>query len=322
MKDDLQLYASMLRIRRISEAIASRYREQNMRCPVHLSIGQEAIATGVTAVLDSSDVIFSAHRPHAHYLARGGSLKSMLAELQGKATGCAGGRGGSMHLKDDSVGFKASVPIVGSVIPIAVGAALAIDLLKEQGAAIVFVGDGATEEGVWSESLDLAALKNLPVLFIIENNLYSVYTRITERQAPMRSICGIAEAHGVRAEEGDGNDVLAVQALTDRAIERARNRLGPQLLEFQTYRFLEHCGPDDDEHLGYRPAGELAEWKMRDPLTLFERELISRGVLTQSGKEIMELEISAELEAAWKFAHDSPFPEQEELIMNITGSIL
>ena len=193
----------MLRIRMVEERIAKLYSEEEMRCPVHLSIGQESVAVGVCEHLQKNDIVMSAHRAHAHYLAKGGNLKAMLAELYGKSTGCAMGKGGSMHLIDLESGFFGSVPIVGSTIPIAVGVAWAFKMKKSTNIVTVFLGDGATEEGVFFESLDFASLKNVPILFVCENNFYSVYSNLKVRQSPQRKISVLAESHGIKTFTGD-----------------------------------------------------------------------------------------------------------------------
>ncbi len=193
----------MLRIRRVEEVLADRYAEQEMRCPMHLCIGQEAIAVGVCAVLNNRDKVFSNHRAHGHYLAKGGDLDAMVAELYGKSTGCAGGRGGSMHLIDLQVGFMGATPIVGGTVPLSVGSAWADQLLDNDQVTVVFFGDGCFEEGVMHESLNFAALHQLPVIFVCENNDFSVYTHRNERQ-PDRPIYKIAEAHGLSAAVMDG----------------------------------------------------------------------------------------------------------------------
>src|SRR3972149_11018294 len=215
--DRLALFRSMLRIRRIEEALADRYAEQEMRCPMHLCIGQEAIAVGVCAALFANDVMFSNHRAHGHYLAKGGNLNALIAELYGRSTGCCGGRGGSMHLIDLDVGFMGATPIVGGTVPLAVGAAWAARLQAQDRLGVAFFGDGCFEEGVMHESLNFASLHQLPVLFVCENNNFSVYTPLRERQ-PARSIHAVAQAHGWRAWSGDGNDVEAVSAVAREAV--------------------------------------------------------------------------------------------------------
>src|ERR1700712_3159083 len=212
----------MLRIRLVEEAIADEYPKQQIRCPVHLCIGQEAVAAGVSDVLDPQDWVVSGHRSHGHYLARGGNLDAMMAELYGKLAGCCAGKGGSMHLIDLAVGFLGAVPIVASPIPIGVGAALGAMLGGEPRVVIVSLGDGAMEEGPAHESLNFAALKRLPVVFVCENNFFSVYTHISARQPEVRSLSQVARGHGVKACSGDGNNVLEVRRLAADAVCAAR----------------------------------------------------------------------------------------------------
>ena len=314
MKDNqkLELYYEMLRIRMVEEKIAELYPEQEMRCPVHLSIGQEATAVGVCAHLDPSDIVMSAHRAHAHYLAKGGDLKSMIAELYGKETGCAKGKGGSMHLVDLSAGFFAAVPIVGSTIPIATGVAWAFKMRNQNNIAVVFLGDGATEEGVFAESLDFASLKSIPVLFVCENNFYSVYSNLEVRQAEGRSITKISESHGVKSFSGNGNDILEVHTITEQAINYMRSEIKPVLLEFETFRWLEHCGPNWDDDLGYRKDGELKEWMDMCPVQTFEKSLI-RNDLDKDRINEMKGMIAKEIEEAFEYAKKSPFPKIEML---------
>lgn len=279
-----KLYREMLRIRRIEEAIAERYPEQKMRCPVHLSIGQEAIAVGVCSLLCRSDKVFSNHRAHAHFLAKGGNLKKMIAEIYGKEAGCCGGYGGSMHLVDLEAGFLGSTPIVGGTIPLAVGSAFASWYNEEEVVTAVFFGEGATEEGVFAESLNFASLKKLPILFICENNLYSVYSPLSVRQPSSRSRVGFAEAHGILSIQGDGNNLEEVVALTERGLENIRSGKGPAFLEFSTYRFREHCGPNVDTHLGYRSEEEYNYWVEKDPL----KEVTMESEEKEIEKEIQE----------------------------------
>lgn len=202
----LRMYSSMLRLRLVEETIAQRYNEQEMRCPVHLSTGQEAAAVGACTTLTSDDVIVSTHRSHGHYLAKGGSLHAMLGEIYGRATGCCGGRGGSMHLFDEEAGVLSSVPIVGSSIPVGVGAALAFQQRHESHVSMVFLGDAATEEGVFHESMNFASVHNLPVVFFVENNFYSVYTPLKDRQ-PNRPLSAYANTHTMATATVDGNNV-------------------------------------------------------------------------------------------------------------------
>lgn len=302
----------MKRIRHVEQQIAQRYPEGQMRCPVHLSVGQEAAAVGVGAALRIDDLAVSGHRAHAHYLAKGGNLEAMIAEIYGKATGCARGKGGSMHLIDETAGFMGSTAIVGGTVPVGVGLALGIDLAGTDQIAVVFHGDAVSETGVWYESLSIAALKRLPVLFVCENNLYSVYTPLSKRQPKGRKIHQVAAAAGVPAMVGDGNDVEEVFRLASQAASEIRAGGGPRLLEFTTYRWLEHCGPYYDNDIGYRTEEEFQAWKKRDPISALETRLLERGALDQSTLALMETEISAEIHAAFKAATAAPFPPAED----------
>jgi pyruvate dehydrogenase E1 component alpha subunit len=230
-------YTQMLRIRMIEERVADLYREQEMRCPVHLCIGQEAVAVGVCASLRADDYAMSGHRSHGHYLAKGGDLRAMMAELYGKVTGCCLGKGGSMHLVDRAAAFVGATPIVGSTIAIGVGVAFASHLRKEGRVTVLFFGEGATEEGVFHEALNFAVLRKLPVIFVCENNGYSVYSPLSVRQPSSRDICGIAAAGGARTYRGDGNDVVEVGVLATQAVTDACGGAGPVLIEFATYRW-------------------------------------------------------------------------------------
>src|SRR5579884_177570 len=275
----LDLYRSMLKVRLVEERIVALYPEGDMRCPTHLSLGQEAVAAGICAQLEPSDFVISAHRSHAHYLAKGGDLLAMFAELYGKATGCASGKGGSMHLIDLTVNFLGCVPIVGSTIPIAVGAAFGAALQGRSPVVVVFFGDGAVETGVFHESLNFATVHRLPVLFVCENNLYSVNTPLAPRQPATRTIAELAQGHGIEARQEDGQDVEAVYRLTSTVLKHIRAGGGPALLEFLTYRWAEHCGPNPDIHLGYRSQEEFAAWQARCPIKLYNQVLEDEGVL-------------------------------------------
>lgn len=304
----LAIYRGMVRIRAVEEAIVARYAEAEMRCPVHLSIGQEAAAVGACAALDDGDQVVSTHRCHGHYLAKGGSLKAMLAELYGKATGCCGGRGGSMHLFDRAAGVLASVPMVASSVPLGVGAALAFTQRGEDRVCLLFMGDAALEEGVTHESANLAAVLKLPVVFFVENNLFSVYTHLRERQ-PDRPLTNFGLAHALPARKEDGNDPLAVFAATREAVARARVGGGPSLVVVETYRWREHCGPNYDDDLGYREAGEFEAWRERCPIRAFAATLRRRGMLDAAAETRIAAAIDVEVEEAFAFAKESPFPD-------------
>ena len=312
-----KLFFSMLRIRRVEEKIVELYPQQEMRCPVHLSIGQEAVATGVCAALTPTDAVFSNHRSHGHYLAAGGNLKAFLAEMYGKATGCCQGKGGSMHLVDLDAGFMGSAPIVGGTIPVAVGAALGATMQGLNQAVVIFFGEGTTEEGVFHESLNFASLKNLPIIFVCENNLYSVYTPLDERQPAGREVTALAKAHNILSFQGDGNDVGLVYQMTAEAVKRAKNGSGPTFMEFKTYRWREHCGPNYDNDLGYRTEAEFQEWKVKCPIAQTQIKLRSSGILTPTDLEEMEKAIADEIAEAVDFAKTSPFPDPQALFDHI-----
>lgn len=309
----LDLLRSMLRIRMIEQAIADRYVEQEMRCPTHLSIGQEAVPVAVSAALRPDDRVVSAHRSHAHYLARGGSLRRMLAELYGRSTGCAGGRGGSMHLIDEENGFSAAVPIVGSSIAIATGLAFGAKLQGSDAVTVVYLGDAATEEGVFSECLNFAALHNLRVLFVCENNFYSVYTHIAARQAPGRDLRALALAHGVDAFRLPSRDVTDLTERAGAVIDVLRDKGHPALIEAETFRTLEHCGPNSDDHLGYRDPALIADWSQGDPLELLRSRLKEAELLEHEVEQHWKAAITVEIEDAFSFAKASPFPSRDEL---------
>jgi pyruvate dehydrogenase E1 component alpha subunit len=301
----------------IEESIADLYSEQEMRCPVHLCAGQEAVAVGVSTNLKLEDYIMSNHRSHGHYLAKGGNLKAMMAEIYGKATGCCKGKGGSMHLIDLDVNYLGSTPIVAGVIPVATGVAFGIQMKGEDRIAIVFLGDAAAEEGVFSESLNYAALKQLPVLYVCENNLYSVYSPLSVRQADERENLAIAKAYGIYAERGYGNDVEEVDKVAKKAIDHIRKTGGPAFIEFETYRFREHCGPNYDNKLGYRTEEEYEEWRQKCPLDNYEKKLIDEGVLNNELIDKYKKEIEREMNEAVSYAKQSPFPSKKEIYTDL-----
>ncbi|HBK42804.1 MULTISPECIES: thiamine pyrophosphate-dependent dehydrogenase E1 component subunit alpha [unclassified Polynucleobacter] len=305
----LKLFANILRIRAVELTIASCYSEQQMRCPVHLVIGQEASEVGACAALNKTDYAFSGHRSHGHYLAKGGNLNAMMAEIYGKSGGCANGRGGSMHLIDLEAGFLGAVPIVGSTIPIATGVAMASKLKKDNKVVMVFLGDGATETGAFYESLNYSSLKDLPIVFIVENNAYSVYSPLDVRQKSESRIVDIAKSHAMPAKKIDGNNVELVYEASKAAVDRARSGVGPSLLELTTYRWLEHCGPNYDNDIGYRSESEFLVWKEKDPISLYQKFLLSQGVLTEEMLGELTDKSYKEAEDAINFAKNSPWPQ-------------
>ena len=312
-----RLLESMVRIRLVEEAIADHYGRQQMRCPVHLSIGQEAAAAGVCAALRPDDLAMSGHRSHAHYLAKGGDLSAMIAEIHGKATGCCQGRGGSMHLVDLAAGFVGAVPIVGSTIPIATGLAFAERQLSRDRVTVAFLGEAATEEGVFHESANFASLHRLPIVYVCENNLYSVYSPMHVRQPAHREVCDLAAGHGITSHQGDGNDPLAVFELMRAAADQARAGQGPVFLELKTYRWREHCGPGFDNHIGYRTEAEYQTWRERDPIATFTARLQQAGDLDALQLARFKDGVETELAAAFAAAEAAPFPAGSTLMDHI-----
>lgn len=308
----VKLLELMQRIRIAEETIAERYSEWKMRCPTHLCTGQEAVSAGVCLALRKDDFVMSTHRSHGHYLGKGGDLNKMLAEIYGKATGCSAGKGGSMHLIDQSVGYMGSTSIVGGAIPVGVGLGFSIQLNGTAQVSCVFFGDAATEEGVFYESINFAVLKKLPVLFICENNLYSVYSPLKVRQPKGRKIHQMVEKMGIKSEHGDGNDVVEVYKMVNSAVEAMRNGAGPQFFEFATYRWREHCGPNFDNHIGYRTEEEYLSWKEKDPIKSYENKLLNQSVISEAEIKKMEASIQREVEQAFDYAEESPFPDPRE----------
>lgn len=297
----LDLYKTMLRIRRVEEALSEKHEQKIIQSPLYLCIGQEAIAAGVSYWLRPGDHVFSNHRAHGHYLAKGGDLEKLVSELFFSPKGCCQGNAGSMFLADPRAGFVGATPILGATVPLALGSALSSVLNNLDRVSVVYFGDGAFEQGVVHESMNFAKLKNLPIIFVCENNTYAAYTHISERQ-PGREISAIAEAHGIESYTGDGNDALKVSTLARFAVKQARERVGPQFLEFATHRWREHCGPYFDDDLGYRRGGELEYWLERCPVKTALRQLLENGTLTESENHKLETAIMREIKAAFEFA--------------------
>ena len=312
-----ELYMRMKLIRFVEESIAEKYPEGKMRCPTHLCTGQEAISAGVGLALEIHDYAVSTHRSHGHYLGKGGSLPKMIAEIYGKATGCSKGKGGSMHLVDKSVGFMGSTAIVGNSIPIGAGLALAAKLDKRNQVSCIFLGDAAIEEGVFAETVNFCAQRQLPVLFVCENNFYSVYSPLAVRQPQNRSISKMVEAMGIRSNQGNGNDGIEVYEKTKKVISEIKSNSSPRFLEFETYRWREHCGPNYDNDIGYRSEKEFLKWKDRDPIKIIEEKLIEKGHLLSS--EIIDIDssLNAEVEKAFTYAENSPFPDPDDAYNDI-----
>jgi TPP-dependent pyruvate/acetoin dehydrogenase alpha subunit len=306
------MYYAMLRIRKVQLRIESIYLGDEMKTPIHLCIGQEAIAVGVCSALRKDDYIASNHRGHGHYLAKGGDLKAMIAELHCKETGCSKGHGGSMHLVDTAVGHLGSSSIVGGCLPIGTGLALAAKMKKTDQVCAVFFGDGAADEGVLYESLNFAMLKKLPVIYVLENNQWSVCSHVSSRQ-PGENIFHKASPQLLLTRKIDGNDVLTVYETAFEAVERARSGLGPSFIECETYRILGHAGCAAQEPRGYRDAEEVQAWKQRCPVTRFREMLLRERVLSEEKSNAMEDQIDVEIDQAFAFAKESPLPIKEKL---------
>lgn len=310
------LYRSMLRVRMFEEKIVELYPEQEMKCPVHLCIGQEAIAAGVCQHLGKNDFVFSNHRGHGHVLAKGAAMKPLLAEFYGKKTGCSGGKGGSMHIIDIENGVLGTSAIVGGGIPMGVGAALAASLRGEDRITAIFFGDGAFDEGAFYESFNFAALKKLPVVFVCENNFYATNSHQSSRQPGCR-ISDSAIAFDSKGQCIDGNDVLAVYKAAHEAVMLARKGGGPSLIEAKTYRWKGHVGPEEDWTKGCRPKEELDYWKEQCPIKRFTKLLADTGAVSSGEMELVKAAISAEIDEAVRFAKASPYPDVSELTTEV-----
>lgn len=312
----LNIFYDMLRIRRVQEHIESLYPQDEMKTPVHLYNGQEAIAVGICSVLRKEDYISSNHRSHGHYLAKGGNLKALIAELHCKKDGCSKGFGGSMHLVDISVGHMGSSSIVGGGIPIGTGLALSIQMKGNQQVSVVFFGDGAADEGVVYESFNFAMLKKLPVIYVLENNQWSVCSHVSTRQ-PDKNIFHRASQDLLFTQNIDGNNVTKVYEAGLKAVERARRGFGPSFIECGTYRVMGHAGCKNQDAKGYRDQKEVEAWEIKCPVMHFQNLLFKESVLTSEGLAKMEKQIVLEIDDAFAFARKSPLPTDEDLYVNL-----
>ncbi len=281
-----------------------------MRCPTHLSIGQELVASILSLIWKKKDYAVSTHRGHAHFLAKGGDLKKMIAEIYGKRTGTSKGKGGSMHLIDLTVNFMGTSAIVGNSIPVGVGLALSSKIKNDNSISYVFFGDGATEEGVFYESLNFAAVKSLPVIFICENNFYSVYSSLKERQPYNRKIFELAKNIGLKSKQSNGYDITQTYRSITEASRYVKKYKKPYFLEFSNYRWLEHCGPNFDNHLGYRKNIEFEKFKKKDPIKKLRKKLVD--LYGKQKIEKIELEIIKKINHSFNYAKKSPFPKTKE----------
>jgi TPP-dependent pyruvate/acetoin dehydrogenase alpha subunit len=306
-----KLYRSLYRIRRIEEEVVRVYPTDKVKSPIHLSIGQEAVSVGVCEALQTDDIVFGTYRNHALYLAKGGDVKKMIAELYGKATGCAKGKGGSMHLVDVTVGVMGGSAVVGTTIPQAVGFAFALKLQRSNRIVVNFFGDGAVEEGAFHESMNFAALKKLPIIFVCENNFYAIHSRQEARQSPP-DICTLARAYGMTAERIENNDVLTIHESITKAVGDLRTgAVGPRFFECMTYRWKEHVGPADDFQATYRSYEEARPWVEGDQVKRLG------GMIAPEARALIEKEIETEIAEAFAFAEASPFPDPSELFTDV-----
>ncbi len=304
-----QLYTKIIRLRLVEEYIAKEYAAQEMRCPIHLCLGQEAVSVGIAHALKDEDSFLGTHRSHGPYVASGACVEAMILELYGKSGGCCHGRGGSMHLMAAEKGFLGGVPIVGSSIAIATGTAFAHKMKNDKRVSMVLFGEGATEEGVFYESLQFAVLKQLPIVYVCENNGFSVNTPYEQRRPKHIKVHELVRAQGVQVVTAQGDDVFAVHGIAQEAVAHARRGDGPVFLEFETYRYREHCGPGDDHHMPWRSKDALACWKARDPVDIAEKTLLQHGVAQKHIHEIYAQE-EALIQQYFENAKKAPFPQK------------
>lgn len=312
------LYRRMITIRFFEEKIVQVYDCKEMKTPVHLYLGQEAVAAGICANLTDDDYVFATHRSHGAYLAKGGDINRLTAELFGRVTGCSKGKGGSMHVVDPEVGVCGTSAIVGGCLPLAVGAALGFTIQAQRSVSVAFFGDGAVDEGAFYESLNFAALKRLPVIFVCENNFYATTSHQSKRQ-PHDRIHRLSLGHLIPGIRLDGNDVVKVFQVGRKAIERARQGRGPTLLECRTYRWKSHVGPEDDTARGCRPREELEFWLSRCPIKIFEETISTSQLLEPEELQLIRNQVAQKIVEAYRFAQESPFPEPKEVFEDVWG---
>ena len=276
-----KIYILQKQIRYIEETIAKKYSEKKMRCPTHLSLGQEAIAAATGLALKKNDVSVSYHRSHAHYLCRGGNLKKMLAEIYGFKEGCSKGIGGSMHLIDLKKNFYGSTAIVSSSIPVGVGIGYSMKINNTKNLVCIYIGDASVEEGVFFEAINFCVIKELPVVFVCENNFYSVYTHLKDRQPHKRKIYKLAKAMGAKSYKLSQNNPFKLYSNLNKIFHKIRQNPKVHFIEIETYRYLEHCGPNDDTNLGYRSYNEVNKWKKKDPIKFSKNYLISKKIMSE-----------------------------------------
>ena len=316
LSQKIKIFEMCSLIRHVESEISRRYNKGKMRCPVHLSIGQEGVPAALSLLLNAKDYAVSTHRAHAHYISKGGSVKKMIAEIYGKSTGCSGGRGGSMHLVDKDKGFMGSSSIVGNSIPLGVGLGLSLKLKKSKNLSIVFLGDAAVETGAFFESINFSILKKLPVVFICENNLYSVYTSLKDRQPKNRKIYKMVSGLGIKSYFFDGAKPFSFFKKLEKILQITRKKSEPCFIEFSTYRHLEHCGPFNDDDLRYRPKKELEEWLKKDPY-LNLKSILEKNIKLKKRIEGIEKKNVRFVNSSFLFAEKSSFPTKKSLKKNV-----
>ena len=310
-----RLLREMLHARRFEEKAGEAYAQGKIGGFCHLYIGQEAVAVGALAALREDDYVFASYREHAHILLRGATPRAVMAELFGKRTGCSGGKGGSMHLFDTEHNFLGGHGIVGAHLPLAAGAAFAAKYRGTDQIAICFFGEAAVNIGAFHETLNMAALWELPVVFVVENNRYGMGTAL-ERAAAVWDVYRRACSYDMAEEIADGMDVLAVHEATRRAVERAREEQAPTLIEARTYRYMGHSMADPI-HGHYRTKEELEKQKQKDPIEQLKGRLVEGGLLDEDQFKAMDVELRGEMEDAFTFADESPDPAPEELFTDV-----
>jgi len=308
-----EMYRKMLEIRLFEEKVFDLYGQNLVPGTIHLYAGEEAVAVGVCSNLNVDDYITSTHRGHGHCIAKGADLRRTMAEILGKKTGYCKGKGGSMHIADFAVGMLGATAVVGAGLPIAVGAGLSAKLRKTSQVVACFFGEGASNQGTFHESINMASVWALPVVFVCENNLYAMGTR-QSRIMSIQNVADRAAAYGIPGVIVDGNDVLVVYEAARTAVERARAGKGPTLIECKTYRHKGHSRVDSAK---YRPKEEVEEWLGKDPIKRFRQAMLGNGILTQTELEHVETEVADEVADAVKFALDSPYPEGKEALENV-----
>ena len=303
-----KIYSALVRCRLFEDKIAELYPQKEMKCPTHLSTGQEAAASGVCAALRKDDRVFSTHRCHSHIVAKGGDFKALMAELYGKATGCSKGKGGSMHFLEPEIGMMGSSAIVGGTVPLAVGSALSSVMQGKDNVTVAFFGDGGLEQGSFHESMSFASLKKLPILFVAENNDMATCTHLDVRQ-PYPELYKHAESYAMPGVRTDGTRAETVYEAAVKAVARARKGQGPSFIEVVCYRWKEHVGPNTDFHLGHRTKEELESWMAKDPVKLFGEMAEKKKLLSGADQKKIQADVTEQIDEAVAFAKSSPFPE-------------